>query len=94
MLDEAESPMSSATACWISETEAPCGLVDSMFTIASRISPGRRRLLLALGLGCLDTRAECKTSGRLRQALDGLLLSTDGFSTRPLMNHIQTEAGT
>jgi hypothetical protein len=46
MLDELESPISRPTCCVISEIEAPPGLEESTFIIASRTSPGRRRFLL------------------------------------------------
>ena len=44
MLDDAASPMSARTPSSISDTAAPRGRVDKTVTIASRTSPGRRRL--------------------------------------------------
>ena len=55
MLDDAALPMRSRTPSSISDTTAPRGLVDKTVTIASRTSPGRRRLS-ALFRVCISHR--------------------------------------
>src|SRR4249920_1770332 len=56
MLDDAALPISSRTPFSISDTAAPRGLVDKTVTIASRTSPGRRRLSFDLFRGGMSRK--------------------------------------
>ena len=58
MLDDAAAPISACTPSSISDTAAPRGFVDKTVTIASRTSPGRRRLSFDLFRGGMNRKKE------------------------------------